>query len=83
MPLLTAQEIKQLADEDILGFHRRLPPFRARRMDWRRFPLLVQRRRLPPPALPALPALAERLPPLVGQGRGEFVSEYIDPDQTR
>jgi type IV secretory pathway TraG/TraD family ATPase VirD4 len=43
IPLLTAQAIKQLGDEDIIGFHRRLPPFKARRMDWRRFPVLVQR----------------------------------------
>src|SRR3712207_9210266 len=28
VPLLTAWEIKQLADEQIVGFHRRLPPFR-------------------------------------------------------
>jgi type IV secretion system protein VirD4 len=33
IPLMTAQEIKQLRDEDIIGFHRRLPPFIAMRMD--------------------------------------------------
>ena len=41
VPLLTAGEIKQMRDEDILGFHRRLPPFTARRMDWRRFSILA------------------------------------------
>jgi type IV secretory pathway TraG/TraD family ATPase VirD4 len=37
VPLLTAQEIKRMKDEDIIGFHRRLYPFQAKRMDWRRF----------------------------------------------
>lgn len=39
VPLMTAQAIKQVNDEDIIGFHRGLPPFRARRMDWRRLAL--------------------------------------------
>jgi len=59
--LMTAQAIKQLGDTDIIGFHRNLPPFRAHRMDWRRFPLLVKRQRFPPPPLPLLPPLAEGL----------------------
>jgi type IV secretion system protein VirD4 len=73
VPLLTAQEIKQMKDEDIIGFHRRLPPFQGKRMDWRRFPTLIQRHNLPPPSLPALPTLqtqpTETRTPL-----------YIDPD---
>src|SRR4051794_33121715 len=32
VPLLTAQEIMQLGDRDVIGFHRNLPPFRARRI---------------------------------------------------
>jgi hypothetical protein len=28
---MTAQAIKQMADDDIIGFHRRMPPFRAKR----------------------------------------------------
>jgi type IV secretory pathway TraG/TraD family ATPase VirD4 len=51
IPLMTAQDIKQLKDEDIIGFHRRLPPFLAKRMDWRRFPILLKRQVLPPPHL--------------------------------
>jgi type IV secretory pathway TraG/TraD family ATPase VirD4 len=35
VPLMTAQEIMQMGDTDVIGFHRRLPPFRAKRMDWR------------------------------------------------
>jgi type IV secretion system protein VirD4 len=61
IPLMSAQEIKQMTDEEIIGWHRGLPPFRAKRMDWRRFPLLVQRQAIPPPALSALPQLDERV----------------------
>src|SRR3712207_2319190 len=57
MPLLSAWEIQRLADEDIVGFHRDLPPFRATRMDWRRFPFLVERTEMPPPQLASLPEL--------------------------
>src|SRR5436190_14640449 len=38
IPLLTAQEILQLSDEEVISFHRRLPPFRIRRIDWRHHP---------------------------------------------
>jgi type IV secretory pathway TraG/TraD family ATPase VirD4 len=48
IPLMTAQDIKQLKDEDIIGFHRLLPPFRAKRMDWRNFPPLYKNRQCPP-----------------------------------
>jgi type IV secretory pathway TraG/TraD family ATPase VirD4 len=73
VPLLTAQEIKRMRDEDIIGFHRRLYPFQAKRMDWRRFGLLTQRQRIPAPELTALsqPADHEWKNPSSG---------YIDPD---
>ena len=58
---MTAQEIKQMADEDVIGFHRQLPPFLSTRMDWRCFPILKQRQGMPPPELSALPDLAEPL----------------------
>jgi type IV secretory pathway TraG/TraD family ATPase VirD4 len=57
VPLLTAQEIKQMKDEDIIGFHRRLPPFQGKRIDWRRFAKLTKRHGLPPPTLGTLPSL--------------------------
>jgi hypothetical protein len=77
---MTSQDIKQLKDEDILGFHRLLPPFRAKRMDWRQFPVLVQRHGLPPPDLAALPALAEILPQHASRGTEQVLNGYIDPD---
>jgi type IV secretion system protein VirD4 len=79
IPLLTAQEIKQMRDEDIIGFHRQLRPFLATRMDWRRFPVLRERHTIPPPALSLLPELAEQLPALVTQSNGHL-NGYIDPD---
>jgi type IV secretion system protein VirD4 len=73
VPLLTAQEIKRMKDEDIIGFHRRLYPFQAERMDWRRFPLFTQRQRIPAPQLPVLPQPADHEWKKPSSG-------YIDPD---
>ena len=50
VPLLTSQEILQLPDDAVLGFHRRLPPIRLNRMDWRRQKLLTQRRQRTDPS---------------------------------
>jgi type IV secretory pathway TraG/TraD family ATPase VirD4 len=77
VPLLTAQEIKQLRDEEIIAFHANLPPFRAARMDWRHYPILTSRRAMPPPRLPMLPPLAGGLPPLAGKSNG---LGYLEPD---
>src|SRR5947207_1584846 len=60
--LLTAQDIMQLKDEDIICFHRRLPPFKINRMDWRHHPTLSERRNMPSPQLPVLPQIVD-LPP--------------------
>jgi type IV secretion system protein VirD4 len=79
IPLMTAQEIKQLTDEDIIGFHRLLPPFQAKRMDWRHFPVLRERQLLPPPELFPLLELAEKLPTLITQSNGHLQG-YLDPD---
>src|SRR4051794_24991860 len=78
--LLTAWEIKQLRAEQIIGFHRRLPPFKATRMDWREVELLASRQGLTPPVLPVLPELADMFLP-VGLGSDVFASPYIDPDR--
>ena len=72
VPLMTSQEVSQMRDEDIIGFHRRLPAFRAKRMDWRRFPTLSQRQRIPPPTLSVLPQI-------VSSG-WSAIPAYIDPD---
>ena len=59
IPLLASQEIAQLTDEEIIGFHRHLPPFRLIRMDWRKHPLLQPRRNISPPQLHPLPQLVD------------------------
>src|SRR5258708_23396246 len=76
IPLMTAQAIKQMKDEQIIGFHRRLPPFRMKRIDWRQHPGFIQKRQLPAPQLSPLPAIAEI--PL--QTQQVFADGYIDPD---
>ncbi len=81
IPLMTAWEIKQLKDEEIIGFHRNLLPFRAKRMDWRRSTLLTQRLRMPAPQLSPLPQLADRSRFNRWPRIERYSSGYIDPDE--
>jgi type IV secretion system protein VirD4 len=76
IPLLTAQDIMQLRDEEVICFHRRLPPFTINRMDWRNYPTLRQRRSRPAPALSSLPELAA-IPDYPGESNPE---RFADPD---
>jgi type IV secretion system protein VirD4 len=82
-PVLTAWEIKHLTKRtEIFGFYNsdeELPPFRAKRMDWRPFPVLVERQRISPPELSPLPTLNLQLP-LLGQAVPAFPNGFIDPD---
>src|SRR5260370_33969556 len=80
IPLLTDQDIMQLKDEEIICFHRRLPPFKISRMDWRQHPILQQRHDIPVPELPTLPQIAD-LPTEISQ-TFRFPHGYIDPDMT-
>jgi type IV secretion system protein VirD4 len=57
VPLMTANQIKQMEDYDIIVFHHNLPPFKARRMNWLEHPILRQRQAKKPPALSSLPPL--------------------------
>jgi type IV secretory pathway TraG/TraD family ATPase VirD4 len=57
VPLMSADEIKQLQDSDIVLFHANLRPVRARRMNWREHPVLRHRQAMPAPRLPPLPPL--------------------------
>jgi type IV secretory pathway TraG/TraD family ATPase VirD4 len=58
-PLLSIQEITQLKDTDVLVWHRAYKPLKLKRMDWRAFPLLMQRRNISPPALQPLPPITD------------------------
>jgi type IV secretory pathway TraG/TraD family ATPase VirD4 len=48
-----------MQDEEVVILHRQLPPFKARRIDWRDFPTLVKRTQIPSPLLKALPKVPE------------------------
>lgn len=73
IPLLTAQDVQRLKDDEVIGFHRALPPFKLQRMDWRQYPILQKRRSAPAPDVPELPALAD-LPILPSAERPYYVS---------
>jgi type IV secretory pathway TraG/TraD family ATPase VirD4 len=57
VPLWTANQFKQMRDEDIIVFHHNLPPFLAQRMSWLKHPVLRKRHAIPPPAVSSLPLL--------------------------
>jgi len=70
----------QLKDHEVIAFHRRLPPFKIRRVDWRRHKTLVQRHRTPAPKLTTLPPLAD-IPQASDKSFPEqYPLGYIDPD---
>ncbi len=80
IPLLTAWEIRQLKDEEIIGIHRNIPPFRMKRIDWRQHSTLHNRRSMQAPQLPALPQIAD-IPELPeGSLTTHPNAAYIDPD---
>jgi type IV secretory pathway TraG/TraD family ATPase VirD4 len=83
IPLMPAHEIRLMDMQEIIGFRAgiHLRPLRARRMDWRRFPILAQRQRIPPPQLSVLPHIEDRLTESAGQRIEELASPYIDPDR--
>jgi type IV secretory pathway TraG/TraD family ATPase VirD4 len=57
VPLMTANEIKQMEDFDVIVFHHNLPPFRARRMNWLEHAVLRERQAKAPPQLSSLSPL--------------------------
>ena len=80
VPLLTAQEIMQLADEDVIAFHRNIPPMRLKRMDWRNIKTLRVRHNIKPPALPVLPQVTDLTIPDTDPLMSDNI---IDPDEIR
>jgi type IV secretion system protein VirD4 len=78
--LLTAWEVQRMRDDQIIGFHQLLPPFKARRMDWRAHPILKSRHGLTPPPLPVLPPLGKKAPTTIWQSL-KHSSLFVDPDE--
>jgi type IV secretion system protein VirD4 len=76
IPLLASQEIAQFTDQEVIGFHRHLPPFRLTRCDWRNHPILAQRQNLSSPQLQSLPSLSDM--PIRNT---EFLHGFVDPDR--
>ena len=78
IPLLTAWDIQRMGDTDTIGFHRDIPPFRAKRMNYLNFPELVRRSRIEPPGVHTLPDAADILD-LTEQAPTE-TQVFFDPD---
>ncbi len=79
IPLLSAQEILQLPDEEIIGFHRHLPPFRMQRADWRHHTLLQHRRTMPAPSLPKLqPIIDTAMEPALYPDEDRDIEELLN-----
>jgi type IV secretory pathway TraG/TraD family ATPase VirD4 len=73
--LMTVQDITELSESEIIGIHRNLKPFRAKRMDWRVFLHLVKRTKIPPPQLPVVPPAPE-----IAQLYQNHASGFFDKD---
>jgi type IV secretion system protein VirD4 len=80
VPLLTSRDISELDLDDIIAFFSNRKPFRAKRMDWRAFPILKQRRSILPPPLSALPQLEKSLAPSLWRRGERWPLTPIDPD---
>jgi type IV secretion system protein VirD4 len=80
IPLITAQEIRHMQDDDIIGFHRRLYPFQIKRMDWRQHLSLRQRQGLKPPRLASLPPVSDIPDYAEAQQTDHQPTPYINPD---
>jgi type IV secretion system protein VirD4 len=79
VPLITADEIMLLGDEETICFRSGIRRFRARRVDIRRFPVLKQRQAIPPPPLPVPSQGSNRALTTVWEER-QHVS-FVDPDE--
>jgi type IV secretion system protein VirD4 len=81
VPLLTARDINELDEDEIIAFHSNRKPIRAKRMDWRGFPILKKRRAVTPPTLKPLPKLDYNFFDIFEQKPEETYNEYISPDR--
>jgi type IV secretion system protein VirD4 len=84
VPVFTARDIMELDPTEIIGFFSNNKPFRAKRMDWREYPILAKRRSIPAPGvtpLPPLPAPPSSVLPSSSWKRQTGYPRFpIDPD---
>lgn len=76
VPLMTAGEIKQMGDDDIIAFHRNLPPMKLKRLDWRQNQHFIQKRQIKPPQITTLPRLSD----IQLRNTDPRTTDLIDPD---
>jgi type IV secretory pathway TraG/TraD family ATPase VirD4 len=81
VPLLTARDINELDQDEIIAFFSNRKPIRAKRMDWRGFPVLKKRRGISPPLLKPLPKLDYNFLNIFEQKPEDTYNEYINPDR--
>jgi type IV secretory pathway TraG/TraD family ATPase VirD4 len=81
VPLLTARDINELDQDEIIAFFSNRKPIRAKRMDWRGFPILKRRRAIIPPKLKPLPKLEYNFLDIFEQKPEDTYNEYINPDR--
>src|SRR5207253_11059569 len=77
VPLLTARDISELDEDEIIAFHFNRKPMRAKRMDWRAFPILTKRRAMAPPTLKPLPQLDYQISNTFGHKTENTYNEHI------
>jgi type IV secretory pathway TraG/TraD family ATPase VirD4 len=81
--VMTAQEIMLLDNRDIVGFRSGFRWFRARRMEWWRFPLLAKRNAITPPPLPLLPPLTPPVAQKAEYTTQAAISWRLEPELIR
>ena len=57
---MTAWDIQRMGDTEIIGFHRDIPPFRAKRGNYLNFPNILRRPKIAPPQVKPLPDVGSR-----------------------
>jgi type IV secretion system protein VirD4 len=75
--LVSDTRIKQMEDWEVIIRHHNLPPFWARRMNWREHPILRQRQALQPQQPPPLPPLT---PIALRSLQSRVSDDLINPD---
>jgi type IV secretory pathway TraG/TraD family ATPase VirD4 len=79
--LLTEQDIRKMGNDEVFVFHSNLTQIRTKRMDFRRFPHLLERKHIPAPNLPALEPVQSQLPHGFAVGDEVLQPEFVNPEQ--
>jgi len=77
VPLMTAQQIMQMREHQVLLFHRNLPPLRIHRVSWIGNSTFEKYRKIPPPTLSAIPECEVSLNTQTNQNIDGYVNPYM------